>query len=167
PHNAAVGLAARGHDLGHGEARAQRIAGMHGLEPADLVAPRRAERDGVGQEGVPHQPHHEADRLPATRDESAVERVLGRGLVGVERLGIVLTRESDDGILRQRPRWRLEHLAGREVFEIERHEAVAQYERGIPRTCSPTYAITRFCFTGAVLYRRASRNFRSTSYSSA
>ena len=32
----------------------------------------------------------------------------------------------------------LQHLPGREVLEIERHGAEAQYERGMPSTCSPT-----------------------------
>src|SRR5215471_17896564 len=65
-------------------ARTQRVAGMHRLEPADLVASRRAERHGVREERVPHQPHHDADRLPPAGDEPPVERVLGRGFIGVE-----------------------------------------------------------------------------------
>src|SRR5690349_18996865 len=166
-HDAAIGLAARRDDLGHGEARAQRVARPHGLEPADLVAARRAERCGLLEEAVPHEAHHDRDRLPAARDETAIDRALGRIFVGVERLRVVLPREPDDLVLRQRVRRRLAHLSGCEVFEIERHGAVDQYERGISSTCSPMYAITRFWLTGAVLYRRASRNFRSTSYSSA
>src|SRR2546426_9305811 len=42
-HHAAVRLAPRGHDLGDREARAQRVARPHGLEPADLVAARSEE----------------------------------------------------------------------------------------------------------------------------
>src|SRR3989442_8875108 len=122
-HHAAVRLAPRRHDLGDRETRPQRVARPHGLEPSDLVAAGRAERYRVLEERVPQQAHHDSDRLPAARDETAEHGALSRLLVGVERLRVVLAREGDDLVLRQRPRRRLAHLSGREVLEVEGHAA--------------------------------------------
>src|SRR2546421_7845382 len=61
----------------------------------------------------------------------------------------------------------LEVLEEASPFVVGHPDPPLSYERGRPRTCSATYAVTRLFVTGATRYRRASRNFRSMPTSTA
>src|SRR5262249_24195025 len=96
------------------------VARAHRPEPADLVDPGRAHARHTMDEALDGETERHPDRLPATGDQSSVDRARGRGLVHVEGLRIVAPAEFDDLVTRERVRPERVGLSGLEVLEIER-----------------------------------------------
>src|SRR5712671_8006074 len=118
PHQADVRLALQHARLQHGEAHAQRVARAHRQDPADVLHSGRAGAGRIEQVCVAHHPHGEPAGLPAAGDQPAEHGLLRCLLVDVERLRIVLAREADDVLLRQRLSAELARRAGGEVFPV-------------------------------------------------
>src|SRR5581483_6770257 len=66
------------------------------LQPTDIVDAGRAHTGGTFYQAVVQQAHHQGTRVPAARDQSAVDGILRGLFVGVKRLRIVAASELDD-----------------------------------------------------------------------
>jgi hypothetical protein len=80
----------------HGVLQAQRVAREDGLEPLDVLQPRRALAGGFEQEVGHHQPHRHGTGVPAAGAQAAKHRLLRGLFVEVKGLRIELGGEGHD-----------------------------------------------------------------------
>src|SRR6266702_3233963 len=149
------------------------VTGEHGSRQGDLV-PAEIGHD-VPADVLDTQSGHQRKGQAAVH-EGTTEFGM-RGVVGIEvNLVGVAGQQREPGVvgLAQRSTQPVAvHVPNGEVLEEPALGVVAHadppvpYERGRPRTCSATYAVTSLLVTGATRYSRASRNFRSMPVSTA
>src|SRR5258708_15770549 len=116
--HAAIGLRARGADLGDGELAVDGVAGTHRSRPAQLVEPGRAHAAGAKDAEIEEGAEAERHGLEAAGDQPTIIARLRRLDIEMERLRIVAQGEIEDHALAHRDTGRDEALADGEILEI-------------------------------------------------
>src|SRR5207237_698297 len=96
--DASIGPTARQLGFEHGESPMQGIARSDWFEPAQVVDAWRAETVAVANHRIDEQAHVPGRRVPATGNQSAINRLARRIRIGVHRLRVVLARKVDDAL---------------------------------------------------------------------
>ncbi len=113
-----IGAAARRRRLYDRDSASQPVAGIDGLEPAQLVDARRTQARFRRKEVVDPHPHHHGRRVPAACAEAAEDRCLAGFVIEMERLRVVAPRKTDDLLLGHLVAAELEHLSRRQILEV-------------------------------------------------
>ena len=98
PDDPSIGPTARQLGFEHGESPMQGIARSDWFEPAQVVDAWRAETVAVANHRIDEQAHVPGRGVPATGNQSAINRLARRIRIGVHRLRVVLARKVDDAL---------------------------------------------------------------------